>query len=80
MISSSFNSMQGNDQINAKLARIKDQINENRLESIKLLVMSTLAGDDIARWTVDIAKEHGEAMYQLLKQEYDSVDETESAK
>lgn len=80
MISSSFNSMQGNDQINAKLARIKDQINENRLESIKLLVMSTLAGDDIARWTVDIAKEHGEAMYQLLKQEYGSVDETESAK
>ena len=80
MISSSFNSMQGNDQINAKLARIKDQINENRLESIKLLVMSTLAGDDIARWTVDIAKEHGEAMYRLLKQEYDSVEETESAK
>lgn len=70
MISSSFNSMQGNDQINAKLARIKDQINENRLESIKLLVMSSLAGDDIARWTVDIAKKHGEAMYRLLQQAY----------
>lgn len=70
MISSGFNSIQGNDQINAKLARIKDQINENRLESIKLLVMSSLAGDDIARWTVDIAKKHGEAMYRLLQQAY----------
>jgi len=71
MISSSFNSQQGNDQINTKLARIKDQVNENRIESIKMVVMSALAGDDIGRWTVEMAKDHGEKMYELLKDVYD---------
>ena len=62
-----------NGQINAKIECIKDQIVERRLESIKLLVMIALAGDDIAYWTPEKAKRHGEAMYSLLQAYYSTA-------
>lgn len=76
MISSSFNSTQSNDQINLKLARIKDQILEHRIESLKMLVMFCLAGGgigkdyDVGSWRPEIAVRHGKDMYALLEEVY----------
>ena len=73
MISSSFNSLQSNAQINEKVSRIKDQVSEKRLESIKMVLMAALTGvvgGNVCSWTTELAAEHGRAMYEILKQWY----------
>lgn len=69
MISSSFNSAQSNDSISTKMGRINDQVRENRLQSIKLLLMVRSVESDPMGWSVKAAKRHGEAMLKLLYEE-----------
>ncbi len=67
MISASFNSAQGNDAINTKFGRLQDRLkNEQSLESIKLLLMFKLSEENNNVWNENLAKQHGEAMHQLL--------------
>ena len=70
MISSSFNSLQQNDSIGVKFARLRDtQIPQKNLESIKLLLMFKCAGgSDESEWTVKAMQDHGEKMLKLLNQ------------
>jgi len=71
MISSSFNSVQSNEQIKTKCSRIDDQVRERRVESLKMMVMAAQVGNGSdADWTVDVAKRHGVAMYNLLSAVY----------
>ena len=67
MISSSFNSLQQNDSIGVKFARLRDtQIPQKNLESIKLLLMFKCAGDNENEWTVKAMQDHGEKMLKML--------------
>ena len=69
MISVGANSAQSDDEIGTKFGRVQDWINDGRLESIKMLLMFKLCGDDKSKWNVDIAKLHGEAMAKLLQED-----------
>ena len=69
MISVGANSAQKDDEIGTKFGRVQDWINDGRLESIKMLLMFKLCGDDKSKWNVDIAKLHGEAMAKLLQED-----------
>ena len=69
MISANANSAQSDDGIGTKSGRVQDWINDGRLESIKMLLMFKLCGDDMSKWSVDIAKQHGEAMIKLLHED-----------
>jgi len=69
MISSSFNSLQQNDSVGVKFARLKDaQIPQKSLESIKLLLMFALANRQEDGWTTEKVQQHEVAMYKLLEQ------------
>ena len=74
MISSSFNSLQQNDPIGVKFARLRDtQIPERRLESIKMLLMFKLAGGEEKGWTIEKVIQHGKEMLQLLGFDKDAI-------
>ncbi len=67
MISSSFNSLQQNDSIGVKFARLRDtQIPQKNLESIKMLLMFKCAGGNENEWTVDAMKKHEREMFELM--------------
>jgi len=67
MISSSFNSTQSNDDENVKFARIENQVNGKFiLESIKLLLMYQKVKEKNVNWKMDLAKEHGNEMIDIL--------------
>lgn len=71
MISASFNSAQGNDGVATKFGRLKDQIaGKESLQSIKLLLMFKAADRNESNWNTGLAKEHGEQMVELLKNEF----------
>ncbi len=76
MISTSFNSAQSNDNINIKFARIKEQIEFKRLESLKMYEMYRKAGDG-ADWNEEIMRKHEEEMIKILKESLflEAVDE-----
>ena len=77
LISSGFNSAQGNDSIGIKFARVKDtQIPQKNLESIKMLLMFLIANGDDHKWTPLVSVQHGKAMYDLLKSYHQSVSDT----
>lgn len=67
MISIGGNSTQSDDGIGTKFGRVKDWINDGRLESIKMLLMFKLSDGEETKWTPKVAKEHGERMMELLK-------------
>ena len=68
MISSSFNSLQQNDSIGVKFARLRDtQIPQKNLESIKMLLMFKLAGGQESGWTVDNMKNYETEMLSMLE-------------
>ena len=69
MISVNANSAQSDDGIGTKFGRVQDWINDGRLESIKMLIMFKLCGDDKSKWNVDVAKLHGEAMVKMLQED-----------
>ena len=66
MISASFNSQQGDDSINTKFGRLQDQVNENRLESIKLLCMFVAARERVTDWTPEASNKHCKEMIDIL--------------
>ena len=78
MISSSFNSLQHNESIGVKFARLRDtQIPERRLESIKMLLMFKIAGGEEKGWTPEMAIQHGKEMLQILGFGNDAIGEWE---
>ena len=76
MISPSFNSTQSNDDENVKFARIENQINgKYLLESIKLLLMYQKVKEMNVNWNIDLAKEHGNEMIDILVNSFNDGEE-----
>lgn len=65
MISQSFNSMQTNDPVHVKFARIEDQANNSALQSIKLYLMYLIAKGN--HWEEKMVIPHQEEMMRVLK-------------
>lgn len=70
MISSGFNSTQGNDPVGVKFSRIKDQHDKKQLQSIKLWKMYELAHGNDLHWSKELADNHGEAMLTILRNSF----------
>ena len=68
MISQSFNSLQSNDNIRVKFARIQEQIDNKSLQSLKMLVMFRSANEDHSKWSEQLALENLNQMCTLLEQ------------
>ena len=68
MISQSFNSLQSNDNIRVKFARIQEQLDNKSLQSLKMLVMFRSANDDHSKWSEHLALDNLEQMCSLLEQ------------
>ncbi|MEI6647873.1 MAG: DUF262 domain-containing protein [bacterium] len=75
MISSSFNSAQSNDGIGTKFGRLEDQKAGKNLESVKLLLMFKLAKGEKSGWKKKSAKDHGDAMIQVLIDSFPNDDQ-----
>lgn len=74
MISSSFNSTQGNDAVRVKFARVEIQMERRALQSLKLLVMyNVYKGQQPESWASTLAKEHGEKMIKMLKDSFEQI-------
>ena len=70
MISQSFNSQQSDDPVTVKFARIKDQVHNHALQSIKMYLMYLDAEKSPLGWNVDIKNKHQAKTYDLLKESY----------
>lgn len=70
LISSSFNSTQSNDSLGVKIARVRDQIERNQLESLKLYEMYKAFTSNGDNWTVDLMKQHEAEMYSILDKSF----------
>ena len=70
LISSSFNSTQGNDSVAVKFARVKNQIDKKQLESIKLYKMYFDALENEKNWTEELMEKHENEMYEILKNSF----------
>ncbi len=68
MISQSFNSVQSNDNIRVKFARIQEQLDNKSLQSLKMLVMFRSANEDHSKWSEKLAHDNLEQMCDLLEQ------------
>lgn len=68
MISQSFNSLQSNDNIRVKFARIQEQLDNKSLQSLKMLVMFRSANEDHSKWSEQLALENLEKMCSLLEE------------
>lgn len=68
MISQSFNSLQSNDNIRVKFARIQEQLDNKSLQSLKMLVMFRSANEDHSKWNEQLALDNMEQMCSLLEQ------------
>ena len=72
MISQSFNSIQSNDNIRVKFARIQEQLDNKSLQSLKLLFMYRKANEDHSKWTEELAKENLDTMCTILEKSFGS--------
>ena len=70
LISQSFNSQQSNDSVNVKFARIEDQADNAKLESIKMYRIYLDAKRTPDGWDEKAREKHEEEMYNLLKKSY----------
>ena len=70
LISQSFNSQQSNDSVTVKFARIADQADNSKLESIKMYRIYLDANGTAAGWNEEASRKHQEAMYDVLKKSY----------
>lgn len=68
MISQSFNSLQSNDNIRVKFARIQEQLDNKSLQSLKMLVMVRSADNNHSKWNEQLANENMEEMCALLEE------------
>lgn len=67
MISQSFNSLQSNDNIRVKFARIQEQLDNKSLQSLKMLVMFRSANEDHSKWSEQLAIDNLNQMCSLLE-------------
>ncbi|MBD5411367.1 MAG: DUF262 domain-containing protein [Treponema sp.] len=70
LISSSFNSTQGNDPVGVKFARVEAQIKRGQLESIKLYKMYNLYEKNGKNWDRTLVERHEEEMDKILEESY----------
>lgn len=74
LVSDSFNSIQSNDYLGVKGARIQEQIDKRNIESLKLVMMYNIAKYNIAKknngWNDKLIRDHGEQMVSLLENIY----------
>ena len=70
LISQSFNSQQSNDSVTVKFARIEDQADNSKLESIKMYRIYLDAKRTPEGWDEEARGKHEEEMYNLLKKSY----------
>lgn len=68
MISQSFNSLQSNDNVRVKFARIQEQLDNKSLQSLKMLVMFRRANEDHSKWSEQLALDNLKQMCDLLEQ------------
>ena len=68
MISQSFNSLQSNDNVRIKFARIQEQLDNKSLQSLKMLVMFRRANEDHSKWSEQLALDNLKQMCDLLEQ------------
>lgn len=68
MISQSFNSLQSNDNIRVKFARIQELLDNKSLQSLKMFVMFRSANEDHSKWSEQLALYNLEQMCDLLEQ------------
>lgn len=67
MISQSFNSIQSNDNIRIKFARIQEQLDNKSLQSLKMFVMFRSANEDHSKWSEQLALDNLKQMCDLLE-------------
>lgn len=67
MISPGLNSVQSNDNVHVKFGRIKEQIERETLESIKLYKMFLAAQEEESNWSVEVMQKHQDEMLEVLK-------------
>ena len=72
LISQSFNSQQSNDSVKVKFARIEDQADNAKLESIKMYRIYLDAKRTPDGWDEKAREKHEEEMYNLLKKSYNT--------
>lgn len=72
LISSSFNSQQGNDPVLVKFARVENQARNNDLESLKMYKMYLDSKHIPEGWTNTTRDNHQKEMYDLLEKSYQS--------
>lgn len=68
MISQSFNSLQSNDNIRVKFARIQEQLDNKSLQSLKMLVMFRSANEDHSKWSEKLSIENLKQMCSILEE------------
>lgn len=78
MISNSLNSVQSNNSPRVKFARLDDQINSRKLESLKLLVMKNKEATGkwnpiMGKWNPIMADEHGTEMIEVLQASFGQI-------
>ena len=77
MISPSFNSTQSDDPVGLKFARVREQIDRNDLESIKLYEMFKESNG--RSWTKELAIRNGNKMIDILidsfNGEYENIED-----
>lgn len=70
LISNTFNSTQNDNSLEMKFARIEEQINQNKIESIKLVLMYYSAQQKATNWTKELMEKHKELMVKFLENSY----------
>lgn len=70
LISTGFNSEQSNDNEIVKKGRIEQHIKENRVQSLKLLLMYDIYKKNNWNWTEELVKGHGKEMMEILRTSY----------
>ena len=78
MISQSFNSLQSNDNIRIKFARIQEQLDNKSLQSLKMLVMFRSANEDHSKWNEQLARDNLNQMCSILEQTVSNIIEVSS--
>ena len=78
MISQSFNSLQSNDNIRVKFARIQEQLDNKSLQSLKMLVMFRSANEDHSKWSEQLALDNLDQMCSLLEKTVTKVNNVSS--
>lgn len=73
MISQGFNSAQGNDNVNVKFGRIRGQIEQGGLESIKMYKMYLAAQKEESNWTVELMQKHQDEMIRYLTKNFADI-------